>query len=239
LRGLDDAVTEVSHFSKGLQGRITVGMPPSLTRRLAAPALLRFSALHPNVKVRILESQGRLPRMILSEQIDFAISAAGAPTPGVRERAILVTPECLLSRADNTGGPVGVCPLVAGSIKLISPTLQGARQAAIMACLDAHNVQLESELEIRSGFMGMDLVGRSDWRMVVPCLSLDPSLEEQPFVISPLREPDVDFTLVVLEPLATVLSPEAEAFVTVLTGLAEEMNDAWRARLSGLPSPRD
>ncbi len=227
LRRTDDAANRVAQYAKGYQGRFTVGIIPAVTRRLSAPTLLRFAEAHPHVRVRLVESVSRLPQMILSEDIDFAIGALTAGVAGVRERVLMTGPECIISRAPTGGDASIVAPLPKGNVNLIWPTLTDERHAAIKASLEANGVLLESELEVRSAFAALDLVSRSDWRMAVPCLSIDPIADKGAFTVSPLRQPAVSFPLVLLEPATRALAPEAEAFVEVLTQVAREANDGW------------
>jgi DNA-binding transcriptional LysR family regulator len=101
LRALEQASLDVARFKGGFEGSFTVGIIPALTHRIAAPALLRFNALHPNVKVRIVEAYSSiLPSMVAADDIDFAICTLQGGAPGVEARALFATPECLASRYD-------------------------------------------------------------------------------------------------------------------------------------------
>jgi DNA-binding transcriptional LysR family regulator len=227
LRRTDDAANRVAQFAQGYQGRFTVGMIPAVTRRLAAPTLLRFTEAHPHVKVRISESVSRLPQMILSGEVDFAIGPLAPGVAGVRGRVLLVTPECIVSRAPPGGDAPIIAPLSPEGVKLVWPTLTDERHAAIKASLEAHGVWLQSELEVRSVGAALDMVSRSDWRMVAPCLSIDPVADHGAFTVYPLPRPAVSFPIILLEPAARALTPEAEAFVEILTEIARDANDAW------------
>lgn len=233
LRGIDDATNRVAQFVQGHQGSFTVGIVPALTHRIAAPTLLRFAQTHPNVKVRIVESFGSLlPQMIASGELDFAISTLHGGETGIRARHLLITPECLVSRATaDQPGPLSAT-LPDQPINVAWASRMEGRRASITTCLHAHGIAIDAELEIDSALAMLDLVGRSDWRTVSPCLMIDPEADRQRFAIYPLRNPDVDFSVMLLERSANVLVPEAEAFVEMFTEEAQRASDRWMERFA-------
>lgn len=235
LRGIDEAANLVAHYSKGFQGSFTVGIIPALTHRIVAPALLRFTALHPNVKVRIVESFGSLlPQMVASGDVDFAISTLHGGETGIHARPLLSTPECLVSRVNRADEPPVTTAMPATPINMAWASRMEGRRAAISACLAAHGIGIDAELEIDSALAMLDLVGRSDWKTVTPCLMIDPTADAQRFTIRPLRDPDVNFEIMLLERTSTVLTPEAELFVEIFTEEARRGTEDWIARFHDL-----
>jgi LysR family nitrogen assimilation transcriptional regulator len=233
LRGIDDATNRVAQFVPGHQGSFTVGIIPALTNRIVAPTLLRFAQSHPNVKVRIVESFGSLlPQMIASGELDFAISTLHGGETGIRARQLLIVPECLVSRATpDQPGPLATT-VPDRPINVAWASRMEGRRAAITACLNAHGITIDAELEIDSALAMLDLVGRSDWRTVSPCVMIDPEADRQRFTIHPLRNPDVDFSIMLLERTTNVLVPEAEAFVEMFTEEASRACDLWLGRFA-------
>lgn len=231
LRGIDDATNQVAHFVPGYQGSFTVGIIPALTHRIAAPTLLRFTQAHPNVKVRIVESFGSLlPQMIASGELDFAISTLHGGETGIRARQLLITPECLVSRATPDQAAPLATILPDEPINIAWASRMEGRRSAITACLNAHGITIDAELEIDSVLTMLDLVGRSDWRTVSPCLMIDPEADRQRFAIHPLRNPDINFAVMLLERSTSVLAPEAEAFVELFADEAKRASDQWIER---------
>ncbi len=237
LRGIDDAANRVGHFSQGFQGHFTVGIIPALTHRVAAPTLLRFTAMHPNVKVRIVESFGSLlPQMVSSGDVDFAISTLHGGETGIEARSLLTTPECLVSRAAPDDAVPISRAMPSEPINMAWASRMEGRRTAITRCLEAQGTSIASELEIDSALAMLDLVGRSDWKTVTPCVMIDPVADARRFTIRPLRDPDVDFDVMLLERTATVLTPEAELFVEMFADEAMQATDQWLEtfRKSGL-----
>lgn len=237
LRGIDEAANQVAHYSKGFQGSFTVGIIPALTNRIVAPALLRFAALHPNVKVRIVESFGSLlPQMVASGDVDFAISTLHGGETGIEARTLLSTPECLISRAGRADEPPATALMPAGPVNMAWASRMEGRRAAISNCLTANGVPIATELEIDSALAMLDLVSRSDWKTVTPCVMIDPQVDAARFTIRPLRDPDVNFEIMMLERTTTALTPEAELFIEIFAEEARQATDNWISifRQSGL-----
>lgn len=222
LRSLEQASLDVARFKGGFEGSFTVGIIPALTHRIAAPALLRFNALHPNVKVRIVEGySSALPSMVASDDIDFAICTLQGGAPGVEARALFTTPECLASRYD----PHHDEAWPADPINIIWASGMEARREAITATLAAKGVEIGASFEIDSALASLDLVGRSDWRMVNPIVMFDPVADRGKLRIRPLT--DLSFDVMLLRRTSSQLPPEAEAFAEILTEEAHRSAAAW------------
>lgn len=230
LRSLEEASNQVARFSGGFQGSFTVGIIPALTHRIAAPTLLRFNALHPNVKVRIVEGYSSLlPAMVASGDIDFAIGTLHGGETGVEARPLLTTPECLVSR-DDAEGQTSAWPTE--PINMIWASGMEGRRAAIVACLAANGVQIASSFEIDSALASLDLVGRSDWRMVNPAVMIDPVADAGRLSVRPLRNPDLTFAIMLLQRTSNLLMPEAEIFTEILVEEASRATDEWTSRFA-------
>lgn len=225
LRGIDESVEEMSRMSNGEQGRLTIGMTPVLTHRLAAPTLLRFTEQNPNVKVRIVEAVGdTLRQMILSGEVDFAVSTpiGGA---GIRTQRLFSAPECLLANATLQPGT--------DPINLVLPVLQPRRHAAITAALAKRGITIGSELHIDSALAILDLVGRSDWQTVAPCFIHDPLYDGSRYSMRVLLDPEITLPMYLIEPSSRTMPPGGLAFVRLLVEQAREVLTFWSGRLPG------
>src|SRR4051794_13414191 len=56
LRSLDEAEAEIKSLATGVSGAIRVGLMPTFTRGVLAPALAGYIADFPNVKVSVMEA---------------------------------------------------------------------------------------------------------------------------------------------------------------------------------------
>lgn len=224
LRSLEQASLDVARFKGGFEGSFTVGIIPALTHRIAAPALLRFNALHPNVKVRIVEAYSSiLPSMVAADDIDFAICTLQGGAPGVEARALFATPECLASRYD----PDHDEEWPRDPVNIIWASGMEIRREAITATLAAKGVEIGASFEVDSALASLDLVGRSDWRMVNPIVMFDPVADHGKLRIRPLT--DLSFDVMLLRRTSAQLPPEAEAFAEILTEEALRATQAWAA----------
>lgn len=224
LRGLEQASIEVEQYKGGLEGSITVGIIPALTHRIAAPALLTFNALHPNVKVCIIEGYSSiLPSMVASDDVDFAICTLHGNAPGVEARALFTSPECLASRYDPTDD--GEWPTK--PINIIWARGMEQRRTEIIATLATKGVEIATSFEVDSALASLDLVSRSDWRMVNPLVMFDPHADSDKLRIRQLD--NLMFDVMLLRRTSSQLSPEAEAFAKIMVEEAERASDAWAA----------
>jgi LysR family nitrogen assimilation transcriptional regulator len=224
LRGLDQASIDVEQYKGGLEGSLTVGIIPALTHRIAAPALLRFNALHPNVKVRIVEGYSSiLPGMVASDDVDFAICTLHGSAAGVKARTLFTSPECLASRYD----PEDDGPWPSRPINIIWASGMEQRRTSIIATLAARGVEIASSFEVDSALASLDLVSRSDWRMVNPLVMFDPGADADKLRIRPLD--GLAFEVMLLRRTSTQLPPEAEAFATIMVEEAERARQSWDA----------
>lgn len=227
LRGLDHAAKQIGSLARGQQGEFTVAISPAITYRVVAPALLRFIAEHPNVRVQIVESiADAMPHQIKSGEVNFAISAVHGGGPGIRARQLLAVPECLIFRANRED--LSATNLAEG-INLVLPVLKERRRAAIIDSLASQGIKVNSLLEIDSALTILDLVGRSHWSTVSPCLIIDPASDDR-FKLRPLRRLDLIYRMILLEPETSVLPPGAEEFVEMVTQEATSLMDQWNLR---------
>lgn len=221
LRGIDRATTNLSLYAKGFQGQFSIAVSPAVAHRLVTPALLHFNSLYPNVRTRIVESiPDQMPQMIKSGEIDLAISAAYESDPGIKCQHLLSAPECLVTGAHSA------TTQISGTINLVLPMLKERRRAAVIDSLQAQKLRIAKIVEIDSALTILDLVSRSDWKTVAPCLVADPASKER-LNLRPLRDSGLMYKVILLEPSASVLPPGAAEFVELLKKEAMHNVDQW------------
>ncbi|WP_066826424.1 LysR family transcriptional regulator [Sphingomonas mali] len=230
LRSIDQASNDMSQYSRGHQGNITIAAVPALTNRLIAPALLQLSQSHPNVKVRVIESSGSImAEMVSSGMADFAFSTLEGRETGIQARPMLTTPQCLVSRAmPDTPSTANGMPNQ--PINMAWGTGMRLRRTIIRACLEMNHVRINSSLELGSSLAMLDLVSRSDWHMVAPCVMFDPVGDADRFFVRPLRRPDVNYEIMLLQRSTAALTQEAEAFAEIIADGCRKATDAWVER---------
>jgi len=224
----------VHAFDQGLEGRITVGLMPTMTRCVLAPALLRFNRLHPNVALRIVEGfSASLTQQVVAAELDFAIVPEFPPTAGIESRAFAGTPELLVSGPDSGlrhGKALRVAGL--GGIKLVAPAPSNTRRGKIEAYLMANGARIEQVLEMDSMYGALDFVARSDWLAVLPAMMMADDVRAPGLAMNLLREPPLRLELVAIEPARTVMKPAAQVFLDMLRDEAGRANERVLAGFS-------
>lgn len=228
LRGFDEAHSRLSLYTRGFHGQFSIALSPAMAHRLVTPALLQFAALYPNVRVHVVECvPDQMPKLIKSGEVALALSAMHESDPGILSRQLLSAPECLVSRAHDT------LPMPLRPINLVLPVLRERRRAAILDNLQAQGLTIGKIVEIDSALVILDLVNRSDWMTVAPCLIATPDGQDRLRLV-PLRQPALIFKVVLLQPAAAVLPPGAAEFLDILRREAEENVSGWSNNYSTL-----
>jgi len=228
LRLHDAARKAVRSYGKGLEGRLVVGLMPTMTRSVLAPVLARFSEDNPNVSVNVIEAySATLTQQVRAAEIDFAIVPAFACGPGLTSRLFLRTPEVLVSRPGSAlvhGAPVRLAEL--SPLKLVLPGRANTRRNTLETYCAANGVALERVLELDAMLATLDLVARSDWMTVLPgiMMALDDGRQHR---VNPLDAPPLWLDLVVIEPSQKSMSAAAIAFMASLEAESQRLNLRW------------
>ncbi len=233
----------LGRFGTGFDGELVVGLMPTMTRSVLAPALARFVAAHPNVVVRIVEAySANLTQQVRAGDLDFAIVPASTGMVGVRTTRFAYTPEVLVSSA--AAGlehlrPVRLAEL--GPLKLVVPGMQNARRANIETYLASNRVAVERRLELDAMMGTLDFVASTDWVAVLPGLMMAPEVDgtgrPRPgtdavgrFAVNPIADPPLGMDLMLIEPARRPLPPPAAAFLDVLGQETDRIGAVWGPR---------
>lgn len=236
LRTHEAAEAAVARFSGGVAGEIRIGLMPTMTRSVLAPALARFSALNPNVAITVTEAySGVLTAQVRAGAFDFAIVPALSEVAGVRTRPFIRTPEVLVSARDSRHihmQPVRLGD--SGPIKLILPSRSNTRRQTLETYFVVNGVVVERMMVLDAMMGTLDLVSRTDWLTILPGIMMSSDVEHQAFTINPLADPPLLLDLVMIEPARRMLPQPAAAFFEMLVEAAGEVNRCWHAPFGGL-----
>ncbi len=234
LRSLDDASNRVARLASDFHGSFAIGLIPSLTHRIGAPMLLKFAEAYPNVKVRIVELySSSTSDMVAAGEIDCAVSGFRGGGAGLQGRPLLTAPECVVSRVNRPGEPApDLASLSEKPFDMVWASRLSDRRSTITQSLRSNGIRIGRELEVDSGLVTLDLVGRSDWKTVMPAYMLDPVVDTDRYHAVPLRNPEVTFAIYLLERTRTVLPPEAQAFVDMIVAEATARTRTWVERFA-------
>jgi len=221
LRASDTAFQRLRQFSFGLTGETRLGLMPTVNAAALAPALMRFRARHPNVKVSVTEAySAALVAQVMAGELDGGGGAGECRRCRACGSAISWRrPRCWVrakgaDAGENAGGaPVRLAGL--GPLKLVLPEIANVRAQTVRSHLNAHGAQIGEVVEMNSMMATLDLIGRSDWCAILPALLMATRTYGEMFDVRPLDPPMV-LQLVMVESAATALPPAAEAFCEVL-----------------------
>lgn len=219
----------LKQFRKGVQGEITVGLMPTMTRCALAPALSRFLAESPNVVVRPVEAYSAvLTEQVLAGQLEFAIVPALPATPGLASQLFAHTPEVLVSARKGTRKHLEPVRLAScGPLKVIVPGVQNTRRRTLDTYFSANGIAIEHRIEMDSMFATLDLVSRSDWVTILPGVLMGSPRDAEQYCVGALVDPPLGLDLVVIQSAHSTLSPAAEAFLVTLAEETTRVNQVW------------
>jgi DNA-binding transcriptional LysR family regulator len=218
LRASTEAEEVLKRASGAVSGHVRVGLMPTFTRAVLAPALLRFTRSHELVRLSVLEAySSQLCTEVAKEAIDFAIVPA---IDGMLQ--VLATPmgtdrEYLVS--SPRFGPPHLKPVRLrdlGRLRLVLPSRANARRVRIDAYIAANGIEVDEILELDAMLGTLDLVSSSDWMTILPGILCAPDAEGQDRTLNPIEAPVLTVDYAMIEPNAQTLSHAARAFATIL-----------------------
>jgi LysR family transcriptional regulator, nitrogen assimilation regulatory protein len=235
LRAYQAADQSVRSFAGGLTGEIAIGLMPTMTRCVLAPALSRFIHTHPNVALRMIEGySAMLTGQVRSGTLDCAIVPGYPGLSGLKSALFMRTPEVLVSRRGSALehlAPVTLRTL--SPLKLIVPGAQNARRHLLETYLATNGVEIERTLELDAMLGTLDFIAHSDWVAILPGIMMVSDVERPQLTINPIVEPVLPLDLVLIEPLRRALSSPAEAFVAILLEETVRLGAIWQPYLPG------
>ncbi|MFC7398439.1 LysR family transcriptional regulator [Chelatococcus sp. GCM10030263] len=233
LRMNEAAKRAVMSYGAGLDGEIVVGLMPTMTRSVLAPALARFVEVQPNVIVRIVEAfSAVLTQRVQTGELDFAIVPAAPGTVGIKSRLFAQTREVLVSGAKRGlrhMTPVRLADL--GPLKIAVPGRQNARRWNLETYWSSNGVIIERLLELDAMLGTLDFVASTDWVTILPGLMMAQdagSPDARSLVVNPLADPPLGLDLVLIEPARRPLSAAAEAFLDILDEETRRLTAPWQ-----------
>lgn len=236
VNATDQELRRFANAACDLDGEVTVGLMPTMTRCVLAPGLARFTETHPNVSLRVVEAYSAvLSEMVLTGRADFAIVPTTQSLVGLSVRHVMYTPEVLVSARSDAHTHlehVKLADLV--DVKLVVPGPSNARRATLESYFASSGVRVARYLELDAMMATLDLVARSDWKAILPGLMMCDEIDKQNFSLNPLCDPPLFTELVCITAAQRVLSPASEAFYRVLQEYAMSLNQRW-SNVRGAP----
>jgi LysR family transcriptional regulator, nitrogen assimilation regulatory protein len=223
LREVNDIREDIAAMSGAVTGEVHVGLMPTFTRAILAPALMAFKAQYPHVDVRVTEAySGVLAQEVARNALDFAIVPPGHAIAGVRSRYLGTDHEYLVTSPNTNRTHFAPVELAReGALRLIAPGPTNARRGRIDRYLESCGVEIAEILEMDAMMGTLDLVARSDWVTILSGVLCAPDRDGVARKLHPLVGPPLKVDYVLIEPAARSLSAAAKLFADTL---AQEMN---------------
>ena len=229
LRAHQAAHQAMVDYAGGLEGEITIGLMPTLTRCVLAPALARFIELHPNMIVRVVEGYSSLlTQQTHAGELDFAIVPWMQSAPGLKSHLFLRSEEVMVSGLQRgiSPGPKRLSEL--GGLKLVVPNKGNTRRELLNSYFASNGIQPEKLVELDAMMGTLDFVANTDWVTILPAVMMAKEAEG-PLRVNRIIDPAMSLDLTLIELSRRPMHPGAEAFRNILHEEATRIN-AW-ARL--------
>lgn len=237
VRQVSDIRADMRSIAGAVTGEVHVGLMPTFTRAVLAPALVRFTMEYPHVKVRITEAYSKvLAANVASHSMDFALVPTDQTQPGVASRYLQTDHECLVTSPDTTRPNLSPVCLDAKTepLKLILPSRTNARRERLERHLSGSGVRIAALLEMDAMMGTLEFVAKTDWVTILPRILCAPDHDGRVRKVHPLAKPTLDVGYSLIEPSTRPLSPAAHLFAQIieeeLTRLIEHGPALDRAR---------
>lgn len=205
-------------------GRIVVGLPPSLARRLTLPLIDAFSRKMPKARLAIVEGFSvQMAEWLASGRIDLGLVYSPEPHPHIevipvlQERLCLVGPKCALGCYRSMGfEELSAFPLIMPQYGQIFRKLMEA-QARLS------QVQLNVVWEVSSVPAILDLVRSGYGYAALTRSALDGHAADEHLVVAPISGPPVMINLCLAQSAKRKATPLLRCTAAVLHALTTQV----------------
>lgn len=220
-----------------VRGTIRVGLMPTFTRSILAPALDKFLSSAPGSEISVIEAySGVLTDMTLKGELDFAVVPAFEGATGISHRLLARDREMLVSaKRGHNLKPVKLSEL--GPLKVVLPGIQNTRRRNIETYFSANGIAVAQRLELDAMMGTLQFVAASDWVAILPFVMMVSDLDGGRFDVRPL-DPPFYSEFVLIEPARKVMSPAAALFADILEMGAKQSRLVFQERTGPQRTPR-
>jgi LysR family tcuABC transcriptional regulator len=235
---LDSAAEEARSIARNVTGDLRIGLMPTFTRAVLAPALEQFIARHPEVRLHIIEGySGLLTELTLADELDFAVVPAFEGKVGLKVTHLVRDPEFLISRPRSDAAslkPVQLKDL--RPLKVIVPGRDNVRRRNLETYFQTHGVEVDAMLELDAMIGTLELIARSDWVTVLPSLISVNDITTGEFTVNPI-DPALHAEFVVIQPSRRTLSTQARLFLEQFKAEVAQIQARWAKALGSVKPP--
>lgn len=232
---LEKAVEQARAVAGQVSGKLRIGLMPTFTRAVLAPVLDDFVPHCPEVRLHIVEGySGLLTKMVLDEELDFAVVPAFEGTIGLKSRLLVRDREMLLSGPRAGFKPLSPVRLAeCKPLKIVLPGPDNIRRRNLETYFQTHGVDIDTKLEMDAMIATLEFVARSDWVTILPSVISVNDLYRSELVVNPLVAPQLHAEFVVIEPTRRTLSTQAHIFLQRFEREVAHIHQIWETALAG------
>ena len=229
LLRIDEVSAEIQGLSAGVTGEIRIGLMPTFTRGVLAPALAGYLAEFPNVKVSIVEAYSAvLTDGVAAGALDFAIVPRAPRRDGIRTRWLGTDRELLVRRAGSGAAHLTpVCLRDLPPLKLVMPGRGNARRDIYDNYAELHGIKTAALLDMDAMIATLEFVANSDFATILPetiCLN---DISGTVRSLHPIVGPTLTVDYAVIEPAKTILGKAAGIFLDRIEASYASLKQAW------------
>lgn len=215
LRGLSGVVSDHIH----------VGLMPTFTGSVLSPALMRFAADYPNVRVSVEEAySSTLSNRVSEGALDFAVVPAVDTDLGLETALMAEDHECLVCAAGSALATEPKARLAdLPPLRLVLPSVVNARRPRIERYMSLNGIAVAEVLELDAMLGTLDIVANSNWASILPSVLGRADKDGIKRRFMPLVDPPLGVEYMRISNRARPLGRAAQAFADVLQ---EELNTA-------------
>ena len=226
---LETAGEELRALAGFVTGDLRIGLIPTFTRAVLAPALEYFVPRYPDVRLRIVEGySGVLTDMVLADDLDFAVVPTFEGRVGLKSRMLVQDREMLVSseqRGFRRSRRCGSRTAVRSSSSC--PDRSNVRRRNIETYLQTHGVEVADMIEMDAMIGTLEFAARSDWVAVLPGLICVNDVATGERVINPIVDPPLYAEFVVIMPARRTLSTPARLFLERFEAEIARIQEVW------------
>jgi LysR family transcriptional regulator, nitrogen assimilation regulatory protein len=231
---LETADEEARALAGAVTGDLRIGLMPTFTRAMLAPALDHFVPRYPDVRLHIFEGySGLLTEMVRSDELDFAIVPAFEGQVGLKSRLIVRDREMLISgrkRGLKSLKPVRLAEIA--PLKIVMPGPHNIRRRNLETYFQTHGVEIAATLEMDAMIGTLEFIARSDWVTVLPSLISVNDIAKGDLVVNPITDPPLHIECIVIQPSRRTLTTQARLFLERFEAEAARIHEIWDEALA-------
>jgi DNA-binding transcriptional LysR family regulator len=217
LTDLASALLEIRETGKALRGDVTIACVPTVGVNYLPRIVQQYAALHPRNRIRILDhSSSGVAAAVLRREAEFGINMQDAGDPELTSIPLLKDRLVLVCRDDH---PLAHKRRLAWKqldpYAVILPGHESGNRPHLDMALERHDVKLQAFYEVQRSSTAVGMVSKGVGVAVVPALAVQKDAYPR-LRVTPLVDPVVSRTLVLVSRTKAQLSPAAQALYNLI-----------------------